>query len=127
MWAWVVLKANPVADGSRRVLNAIEALAMDALLFQCLDHAFDHAVLLRAVWRDELLLQAVAPGQGGVAAAGEDQAIVGRQEELARDLSQGAEPADQGMLQGAGGSGGLARSRQMPAQKLAGVTVDDEG
>jgi hypothetical protein len=31
------------------------------------------------------------------------------------------------MLQGAGGSGGLARSRQMPAQKLAGVTVDDEG
>ena len=72
MWASVVVEADPVADGSRRVLDAVEALAMDALLFQCPDHAFDHAVLLRAVWRDELLLQAVAPDQGGVAAAGED-------------------------------------------------------
>ena len=67
MWAAVVLEADPVADGACRVLDAVETLALDALLFQCPDDAFDHAVLLRAVWRDELLLQAVAADQRGVA------------------------------------------------------------
>ena len=87
MRALVVVEADPVADGAGRVLDAVEALAMDALLFQRPDYAFDHAVLLRAVWRDELLLQAVAPDQGGVAAAGEGQVIVGPQQELTRDGS----------------------------------------
>ena len=38
----------------------------------------------------------------------EDQAIVGPQQELARHLAQGAEPADQRVLQRAGSSRGLA-------------------
>lgn len=37
--------------------------------------ALDHAVLLRAVRRDEFLLQAVAAYQRGVAAAGEYQIV----------------------------------------------------
>jgi hypothetical protein len=37
MWASVVVEADPVADGSRRVLDDVEALAMDALLLQCPD------------------------------------------------------------------------------------------
>ena len=72
MRASVVVEADPVADGSRRVLDAVEALAMDALFFQCPDHTLDHAILLRAMRRDELLLQAVASDQRGVAAAGEE-------------------------------------------------------
>ena len=38
---------DPVTDGACCVLDAVEAFAMDALLFQCSDHALDHAVLLR--------------------------------------------------------------------------------
>ena len=75
MWSSGVVEADPVADGACRVLDAVEALAMDALLFQRPDHAFDHAVLLRAMRRDELLLQAIASDQRGVAAAGEDEAV----------------------------------------------------
>lgn len=71
----MVVEADPVTDGAGCMLDAVEALAMDALLFQRPDDTLDHAVLLRAVWRDELLLQAVAPDEGGVAAAGEDQAV----------------------------------------------------
>lgn len=98
MRAKVVVEADPVADGTVRVPDAVEALAMDALFFQCPDHTLNHAILLWTMRRDELLLQAVVSDQRGVAAAGEDQAVVGPQQDLARDLSQGANPADQGML-----------------------------
>lgn len=54
MRATVVVEADPVGDGASRVLNAVEALAMDALLYECPEHALDQAVLLRSVWRDEL-------------------------------------------------------------------------
>ena len=63
MWAAGVVEADPVTDGAGRVLDAVEALAVDALLLQRADHALDHAVLLRAVWRDELLLQPIAADQ----------------------------------------------------------------
>ena len=36
------------------------------------DYTLDHAILLRAMRRDELLLQAVASDQGSIAAAGEE-------------------------------------------------------
>lgn len=72
MWASGVVNADPVTDGACRVLDAVEAVAMDALFFQCQDHTLNHAVLLRAIWRDEHLLQAVASDQRGVATAGEE-------------------------------------------------------
>ena len=65
----VAVEADPVADGACCVLDAVEALAMDALFLERSDHALDHAVLLwvepakappvRARWRvlrAELLL-----------------------------------------------------------------------
>lgn len=52
MRAAMVVEADPVADGAGDMLDAVEALAMDALLFQGPDQAFDHAVLLRTVRRD---------------------------------------------------------------------------
>ncbi len=72
----MVVEADPVADGMCRVLDAVEALAMDALLFQGPDHTLDYAVLLRAVRRDKLLPKTVAFHQGRVFSACEDQAIV---------------------------------------------------
>lgn len=42
-----------------------------------------------------------------------------------RHLAEGAEPVDHGLLQRADCSRGLAGSRQMPAEKLAGVAALD--
>ena len=123
----VVVEADPVADGVCRMLDAVETLSVDALFLQCSDDAFNHAVLLGAVRCDELLLQPIAADKRRVSPTGEDEAIVGPQKELAIHLAQGTEPADQRMLQCAGSSRGLAGSRQMPAQKLAGMTVNHQG
>lgn len=60
MRAAVVVEANPVTDDACGVLDAFEAMPVSALLFQRPDHALDHAILLRAVRGDELLLQAIA-------------------------------------------------------------------
>lgn len=125
MWASGVVEADPVADGACRVLDAVEALAVDALFLQRSDHALDHAVLLGAMWCDELLLQPIASDQSGIAARCEDQPIVGPQKELACHLAQSAEPGDEGMLQGTGGGGRLSGARQMPAQQFAGMAVDE--
>lgn len=76
MQAAAVIKADPVADCARCVLEVVEALAIDALFLQRPDDTLDHAVLLRAVWRDWLMLQAVAADQRGVVATGEDKAII---------------------------------------------------
>ena len=72
----MVIKADPICDHTTGVLQCLEAVAMYALVFERSDHAFDHAVLLRAVRGDELLLQAIAFDQGRVAAAGEHQTVV---------------------------------------------------
>lgn len=98
----VVVEADPITERARRVLDAFEALAVNALLLQRPDHALDHAVLLRAVRGDELLLESIAADRRRVAPRCKDQPVVGSQQELPRHLAERAEPADQGMLQGAG-------------------------
>ena len=124
MRAAVVVEGVPVTDDAHRMLGAFEAVAMYALLLQRADEALDHAVLLRAVGRDELLLQPVAADNGCDVVAGEDQAVVGAQQELLFDPAQGGESRDQRMLEGGACCRGLAGLRQMPARKLARVAVD---
>lgn len=91
-----IIELDPVADGAGSVLDALEAMAVNALLFQRPDDALDHAVLLWAMRSDELLPEAVALGRGRVMAAGEGQAVVRAQQELAVDAAEGSEAADQG-------------------------------
>ena len=57
---------------------------------------------------DELLLQAVAAHQRRVFATGKNQPVIGSQKELLRHTTERAEPADQSMLQRAGGPCRLA-------------------
>lgn len=73
----MVVESDPVADRSSGVLDAVEALTMDALLLQRPDHTLHHAILLWAVRGDELLLEPVAADQGRELVAGEDQPVVG--------------------------------------------------
>jgi len=76
VWAPVVVKAYPVANDTAGMLYGFEAVAVGTLLFKRSDHSLDHAVLLWAVGRDELLTQAVTTHQGRVAARGKNQPVV---------------------------------------------------
>ena len=46
MRAAVIVEADPVGDDAGRVLDALEAMAMNALLLERADDPLDHAVLL---------------------------------------------------------------------------------
>lgn len=76
MGSAVVVELDSVTDHAHGVLLGFEAVAMCALFLQGTDDPLHHAVLLRAVQGDELLLQAIAADQSGVGAAGEDQTVV---------------------------------------------------
>ena len=52
----VVVELDPVANDTAGMLQSLEAVAVDALLFQRPDHPLHQAVLLRGVGRDEFLL-----------------------------------------------------------------------
>src|SRR5574343_192712 len=126
MRAPAVIELDPVANDAAGVLQGFKAMAMNALLFQCPDQAFNQAILLWCMGRDELLPQAVATHQSGIAAAGEDQAIVGSQQERRIDSPQSAEACDQGVFQCCLRRLRLATARQMPAQQFAAVTVSNK-
>src|SRR5690606_23057634 len=72
----VVVKAYPVADHATSVLQGFEAVPVGTLLFKRSDDPFHHAVLLWAVWRNELLAQAVAANQRRIAATGKNETVV---------------------------------------------------
>src|ERR1700761_6140099 len=93
-----VVEANPVADDSAGVLQGLEPMSMHALLLERSDQPFHHAVLLRAVRRDELLAQSVAAYEGCVIATGKDQPVIRSQQEGLGDSSQSAEARDQRLL-----------------------------
>src|SRR3546814_2887686 len=69
----VVVELDPVTDHPHCMLLGFKAVPVRALLFQGPDDPLHHAVLLRTVRRDELLLQAIAAHQTGVVAAGKHQ------------------------------------------------------
>ena len=94
----MVVKADPIPDDTAGVLQGLEPVTVNALIFEGSDDTFDHAVLLGAVGRDELLAQAIAFNQGRVAAACEDQAVVGSQKERRLDTAEMPVSSDQGLL-----------------------------
>ncbi|MNV64342.1 hypothetical protein D3C71_1569790 [compost metagenome] len=60
-------------------------------------------------------------------ATGEHQAIVGPQQEWLGHCPQCSEPGDEGLFQSAGGRSGSPCARQVPAQQLSRMAVDDQG
>lgn len=56
----MVVEVDPVADRTRSMLLALEAVPMHALFLQGPDDPLYHAVLLRALRSDELLAQTIA-------------------------------------------------------------------
>ena len=76
MGSAVVVEVDPVSDCSCCVLQAFEAMPVDALLLEASDDAFNHSILLRTVRGDELLFEAIASYKTRVIAARKNQAIV---------------------------------------------------
>ena len=109
------------------MLNALEAMTVDALRFQRPNDPLDHPVLLRAVGRDELLLQSIAPDQAGVVATCKNQTVVGPEEEGVLNPAQAAVTGNQGLLESGAGGRGLAGTRELPTQQFAGVAIDNQG
>ncbi len=94
-----VVKADPFSDDTRGVLLGFKAMTMYALLFQRSDHALDHAVLLGAVRRNELLPETITAHEARVGPRGEHQPVIGPQQERRRDASERPDPRDQHLLE----------------------------
>lgn len=75
MAALVVVPLAPVPNDPPPPLKGLDRALPDTLLFQAPKEPFDHAVLLRRVRRDELLLQAVLQTRMPKPPTLEDEAI----------------------------------------------------
>ena len=107
----VIVKGNPVTQNSAGMLDRFKAVTMHALFLDGSDQSFDHAVLLRAMRGNELLLQSVALYECSVTAGCEDQPIIGSKQKRCFDFAQRAVPADECLLQCGFGGSGTARAR----------------
>lgn len=76
LWSLVVVETDPVSNDTAGVLQTLQPMAVHALVFEGANYAFIHAIFLKAVRSDQLLLQSIALDQRGVAAGGAAQAIV---------------------------------------------------
>ena len=73
-------------------------MSVDALLLQGPNEAFDHAVLLRTVRRNELLFKTIASDELSGCEAGKNKAIIGPQQKGAFDLPEGSITSNQSLL-----------------------------
>ena len=112
----MVVPTDPICNHAAGVLQGFEPVAVHALVLERSDHALNHAVLFRAVWGDEFLLQSIALDQGRVASAGEHQSVVRPQQEWVFDPAQAAVARNLRLLQCSFGGLGSATAAQVPAQ-----------
>lgn len=101
----VVVELYPVSHHASGVLLTLKTVTVDALLFQGTNDPLHHAVLLRAVRRNELLLQAVTADRRGEPTAGEDLTVVPVELCQIGHLPKDAEMGDQGLQYGHRGVG----------------------
>lgn len=76
MKALLVVEGDPISNHPCSVQLALETMPVHALPLQRPDHSLHHAVLLLAMWRDELPSQAIAAHQSRVIPSGKHQATV---------------------------------------------------
>ena len=95
----IVVERDPIASGAAGVGDALEALAVYALFFEWSDQSLHHAVLLRTMRCDELLLQAITPDGSGVFAGCKNQPVVAAEQEWRLHSPQCPELCDQRVLQ----------------------------
>ena len=122
----LIVKPNPVTDDSIGMLQSHKPLTMNILLFQSSGHTPHHPVLLGTVRCDELSSQDVASDQGCEASTGKDQAIVRSQKKRPLYFDQCSKPSNQGSLQSGLCRLSVARTRQVPAEKLLCVAVNHQ-
>ena len=100
MGALLVVEPNPVRYHPTGKLQRLKPLPVHTLLIDRANDSLHQSVLLRAMRRDEFLLQAVAFDQSGVTAACKYQSFVSAQQERRIYKAQSAIAVDQRLLQG---------------------------
>ena len=111
---FLVVVPDLVADHAQGRL-AFETVAVDVLLLQRPDHAFDHSIMLGTVRRDELLLQPVAAHQAGVFTGVSTKPLSDFNKKRLFDAALRTKPDDQRLLQGSHGFASPTSTRQIPA------------
>jgi len=124
MWALLVIDTDPVTDYAAGMLQGFKPIPMGTRLLQCLDHPFHLAVLIRAVRRDEFLLQTIAFQQRRVMPAGKYPAVIVAQQELFAYPPQATKAGDERPLQRCFDSLRFAASLQVPTPQFPGMEVD---
>ena len=76
MWSLGVVPVHPLSDDGLDLLNGFEIMKPNALLLHGSEQSLDHAVLLRCMWCDELLFDAIAAHRHREAARGKNQPVV---------------------------------------------------
>lgn len=75
MWTLAVVVPNPLLIIRAGMLQALASETVHTLLLEAANYTLDHTVLLRTVWRNELLLQSIAFNRRCKVAARKDQSI----------------------------------------------------
>lgn len=104
--------------------QALEPMAMYALFPEPANDALYDALLLHAMWRDELLVEPITAHLSRIGAEGEDRPlrIV---EGTARALSsQRSEPGDKDVLERCHSRPRFAAPGQLPSQQFAAVEIE---
>lgn len=94
-----VVEADPLSDDARSVLLGLEAMTVYAPLLPDPADALDHAVMLRAVRRNEVLTKAITAREARIGPRDECEVVVGSQQERRRDASERPEPRHRRVLE----------------------------
>ncbi len=90
----VVVELDSVVNDLYGAVLRFEPVPVSALFLKRSDETLNHAVFLRTMRCDELLLEPVAAHEPRVGTVGEHQVIVGAQQQRLLDSTQCAEAGD---------------------------------
>ena len=122
-----VVPLDPLSNGGASFGEAAEVVLPDALLFETAKEAFDEAVLLGGIGRNELLAQPVIAAGGAKAPALEDESIIAAHHRGRTVGAQRAEARQAGLLERPLGFLGATAQGELIAGHFAIVTIDNRG
>ena len=121
----VVVAMDPGAEFHSGVFDGLEAVAPGEFFFECFDESFAEPVLLRGIWGDVFLFEAVVIDDGTVLARTEDEAVVVAKQHVFWRAAQGSEARQQRFFQSPFCRFGAAGEFQGMTEHFTRAAVDD--
>jgi hypothetical protein len=122
-----VVPGEPGSEALLRVREILELMLPDTFLFETAKEAFDDPVLLRRVWRDEFLGQAIVLTRGSEPTALKDEPLVTAHDRHGALRAQRPESLQAGRLKRPLRLLGTAAQRKLIANDFTIMTIDDCG